>query len=193
MDRIESITDVSHSHSYRGDSGESSAQNNQFRLVWWESVISETMDKGPVFGLGFGYDLAKRFLISYEAPLNAFEFDTRSPHSIWITVLGRMGLLGLICFVVIAFLILREAVRIARSVARGQAQPATLVHWCAALILLGSATFGVVLEGPMGAIPFWTLLGFAVSAPKQDPLSRNEKEMSTEPRIRNRAAAPVSA
>ncbi len=163
MDRVESMTDLSHSHSYRSDIGESSAQNNQFRLVWWESVISETMEKGPVFGLGFGYDLAKRFLINYEVSLNVFEFDTRSPHSIWLTVLGRMGLLGIICFTLIGFLIVRDAVRAARRVARGEAEPATLAHWCAVIVLLGSASFGVVLEGPMGGILFWSVLGLAVS------------------------------
>jgi hypothetical protein len=191
MDRVESITDISHSHSYRGDVGESSAQNNQFRLVWWESVINETMDKAPVFGLGFGYDLAKRFLISYEAPLNVVEFDTRSPHSIWITALGRMGLLGISCFAVIVFFILSEAVRVARRVAHGEAEPVTLVHWCAVLVLLGSATFGVVLEGPMGAIPFWTFLGLALSAPKKELLPQDTKDISAEPRIRQRAAASV--
>ena len=163
LDRVESIIDVSHTHSYRSDIGESSAQNNQFRLVWWESVINETMDKAPVFGLGFGYDLAKRFLINYETTINVFEFDTRSPHSIWITVLGRMGLLGIICFTLMGVIIVREAVRTARRVARGQAEPATLGHWCAVVILIGSASFGVVLEGPMGGILFWSVLGLAVT------------------------------
>jgi hypothetical protein len=179
LDRVESITDISGTHNYRGDVGESAAQNNQFRLVWWESVINETMDKGPVFGLGFGYDLAKRFLISYETSLNAFEFDTRSPHSIWVTVLGRMGLLGIGCFILIGFLIVRDAVRMARRVARGQAEPQMLIHWCAALILLGSASFGVVLEGPMGAIPFWSFLGLAASGQIQPRSSQVPPQRST--------------
>lgn len=191
MDRVESITDISGTHSYRGEVGESSAQNNQFRLVWWESVISETMDKGPVFGLGFGYDLAKKFLISYETPLNVFEFDTRSPHSIWVTVFGRMGLLGIICFAMIGFFILRGAARAARRVARGEAEPLALLPWCGAVILLGSASFGVVLEGPMGAIPFWTFLGLAISAPKQQSLPQKEKDISIKPPIRRSAAASV--
>jgi hypothetical protein len=163
MDRIESIADISGTHSYRGEVGESSAQNNQFRLVWWESVINETMDKAPIFGLGFGYDLAKQFLLSYETPLNVFEFDTRSPHSVWVTVFGRMGFLGLISFTLIGLFIIRDAVRAARRVARGDAEPVTLSHWCSVLILLGSASFGVVLEGPMGGILFWSFLGLAVS------------------------------
>ena len=48
MDRVESIIDISGTHSYRGEVGESSAQNNQFRLVWWQSVINETMDKAQI-------------------------------------------------------------------------------------------------------------------------------------------------
>jgi hypothetical protein len=163
LDRVESITDVSGKYSYRGEIGDSSAQNNQFRLVWWESVIDETMDKAPIFGLGFGYDLAKRFLISYEAQLNQYEFDTRSPHSIWVTMVGRMGIIGVISFFLIAVLIFRNAISAAKRVARREAEPVTLGHWCAVLVLLGSASFGVVLEGPMGAIPFWSLLGLAVA------------------------------
>ena len=172
LDRLEATTDVSRTYSYRGEVGESSAQNNQFRFVWWESVIAETMDKGPAFGLGFGYDLAKRFLINYGSQLNAFEFDTRSPHSVWVTVFGRMGFLGLASFTLIGALIIRDAVRVARGIARRRAEPMTLAYWCAVITVLGSASFGVVLEGPMGGILFWTLLGLAASQTAEAPEPR---------------------
>src|SRR5205814_514812 len=81
--------------SFESSVGDIAAGNNEFRAVWWKSVIDETNEKSPVFGLGFGYDLAKRFLRSRQAG-NPYEFDTRSPHSIVLTIYGRMGLIGIL-------------------------------------------------------------------------------------------------
>jgi len=38
----------------RGDPG----VNNRFSLGWWQAVAEETVRENPVFGLGFGHDLA---------------------------------------------------------------------------------------------------------------------------------------
>src|SRR5262249_54438655 len=80
---------------FASDVGDAAAGNNEFRAAWWKSVIDETNDKSPLLGLGFGYDLAKKFLISYRA-VNPYEFDTRSPHSILLTIFGRMGIVGIL-------------------------------------------------------------------------------------------------
>ena len=48
------------------------------------------------------------------------------------------------------------------------------VFWLAAWVIFTSACFGVVLEGPMGAVVFWTILGLA-NAP------RREKEADATP------------
>jgi hypothetical protein len=74
-----------------------------------------------------------------------------------------LGLIGLVSFLAVVFLLGREAVAAAARVARSRAAPMSLAHWCAVVILLGSASFGVVLEGPMGGIVFWALLGLAAS------------------------------
>jgi hypothetical protein len=167
-DRVESMTDISGTGTYRGGAGEYSSNNNQFRLVWWRLVINETLDKSPWIGLGFGYDLAADFVRAYYGNLYTANFDTRSPHSIWVTIFGRMGAIGVVVFGIVVFFILRDAIFAARRVARGQAPTASLSHWCAVLILLGSASFGVVLEGPMGGILFWTFLGLASSQLQQE-------------------------
>jgi O-antigen ligase len=165
------MTDVYGSRNYQSESGDVSADNNRFRVVWWQSVYKETMDKAPWFGLGFGYDLAAGFLREYYLNQHA-DFSVRSPHSIWLTMLGRMGIIGLVAFAVFAVLLFREAYLAARRVARGAAKPSTLANWCAAVILLGSASFGVVLEGPMGGILFWTFLGLAVSDAQMSATAR---------------------
>jgi O-Antigen ligase len=162
-DKIESIGDPFGTHKYRGDVGDYAAGHNEFRMVWWSTVFNDTMRKGPIFGLGFGYDLTATFMRVYYPTGGDDTASTRSPHSIWITILGRMGIIGLLSFVYIAFLIVRNAFRAAKAVGRGKQPPAILPHWCAVLIILGSASFGVVLEGPMGGILFWSFLGLAAS------------------------------
>lgn len=161
-DRLASIVDVSGTGHYHAEIGDASAANNQFRTVWWKIVINETMDKNPVFGLGFGYDLSTSFVRTYYSNQQA-TWDTRSPHSIWVTILGRMGIIGALCFTLIIWLVLKNAIRDARAVARSKADPNLLFNWCAVVTLLCSAMFGVVLEGPMGGILFWSFLGLAAS------------------------------
>jgi len=39
----------------------------------------------------------------------------------------------------------------------------SLGTWCAAWVILVSACFGAVLEGPMGAVIFWSALGLAAA------------------------------
>lgn len=140
--------------------GDFSAGNNEFRAAWWKSVIDETNDKSPVVGLGFGYDLAKRFLLEYSA-VNPYEFDTRSPHSILLTVYGRMGIVGILAFSVMVFCIFRAALRCAAAIRSRKLPPADISLWCGAVAILVTSCFGVMLEGPMAAIVFWSLLGMA--------------------------------
>jgi hypothetical protein len=139
--------------------GDSSAGNNEFRAAWWQSVIDETNDKSPVVGLGFGYDLAKRFLRSYGGPLNPYEFDTRSPHSILLTMYGRMGIVGIIAFFLTVSYIFRSALRCAAAVRCGKTPATDIAPWCGVVAIFVASCFGVMLEGPMAAIVFWSLLG----------------------------------
>jgi hypothetical protein len=161
-DRVESMVDVSASGKYRGSVGDYSAMNNEFRTVWWSSVFNETISKNPVFGLGFGYDLSASFVTSYYSNYYS-NWDTRSPHSVWVTIFGRLGIVGWLSFAIVAWLIVREALRAARLVAKKSLPASALGFWTGAIIILGSASFGVVLEGPMGGILFWSFLGLASS------------------------------
>ena len=147
--------------SFASSEGDYAAGNNEFRAIWWKSVIEETNEKSPLVGLGFGYDLAKRFLRRYGAALNTYEFDTRSPHSILLTVYGRMGVIGILAFALILFQILRSSLRCAAAVRLGKTPPIDIGLWCGAVGILVASCFGVMLEGPMAAIVFWSFLGMA--------------------------------
>jgi hypothetical protein len=62
--------------------------------------------------------------------------------------------------------------------------------WCAAWVLLICAAFGVVLEGPMGAVVFWTILGLANATflRATNALPAGDPETETDPHLRNSAA-----
>ncbi len=155
-ERVVSIADPFGQRAYSGENTFFKGDNNRFRAVWWEAVYNETVDGNPWTGLGFGHDLARQFVREYY-PEQGEEFDTRSPHNIVLTVFARMGLLGLIPFFLIGAMIAWRIIKSARDELAG------LGMWCAAWVILMSACFGVVLEGPMGAVVFWIALGTANS------------------------------
>lgn len=158
-ERVISITDVGGDRSYLSTSAEPKGDNNRFRAVWWETVVRETTRANPWTGVGFGYDLADDFLKAYY-PDSDEQFTARSPHNFFITIYARMGVIGVGLFVIALALL---AVR-ARSIFRHEPSSEKILPWCVALSLLTSACFGVVLEGPMGAVVFWISLGLGAAS-----------------------------
>lgn len=146
---VRGVNTVSDEGAYKWD-------NNRFRLVWWKSVFQETVERSPAIGLGFGYDLAHGFLQAYN-PEMADEFTARSPHNIALTALGRLGFAGLAVWLCLVGCVLIEAWRSFRF----DPAPSHWGVWGLLVIVLLTAHLQVVLEGPMGAVPFWTLLGLA--------------------------------
>lgn len=157
-------------HRESGDPGD----NNRFRLVWWRAVVDETLEESPVFGLGFGHDLAARFLANYGL-LGAGDFSARSPHSMPISVFGRMGAAGLIGWIAIAAGIAGMTRRIFRRGTPDSRGFASIV-W----VIWISACFGVVLEGPMGAVVFWTALGLANGTPPETNDAETAREIAAQ-------------
>jgi len=156
FERVVSLVDWSGSHAYQNAESANTIDNNQFRRVWWNAVVAETVAGNPVFGLGFGYDLAARFLADYNWLSVEEEFTTRSPHSVIVTNFGRLGGLGLGLFLLGAAMAARSGIRAFRIT------DFEAMAWWSVVIILGvSACFGVVLEAPMGAVVFWVALGFA--------------------------------
>ncbi len=150
-----SIFDLRGTGTYVNEESGNPGQNNRFRLTWWNTVSRDVLAQNPVFGLGFGYDLAARFLVEYEL-LGAEDFTTRSPHSMIVSVFGRMGAVGLALWLAVAVgmgALTRRCFQVG--------DPDALGFICIAWVLWFSACVGVVLEGPMGAVVFWTGLGLA--------------------------------
>ncbi len=155
-----SVVDFSGTRNYRSGYTDDKADNNRFRLVWWRNVAEETLTTSPVFGLGFGADLARGFVQEYY-PEAGDDFSARSPHNIYMTMLGRMGLIGVGILLAIYFMQFRTTLRTARAARRDPGLQDALTLQAACWVVMVSSCFGVVLEGPMGAIPFWIMLGLA--------------------------------
>jgi hypothetical protein len=137
--------------------------NNRFRVTWWSDVMDETLATSPVFGLGFGSDLASRFLADYDL-LADETFSARSPHSMIVTTFGRMGLVGLAIWLAASSAMAGTVWRLLR---RGD--PDSLGLASATCVIWISSCVGVVLESPMGAVIFWTVLGLGNSRARPAP------------------------
>ncbi len=179
-EHVASMADFTGTGRYSTEDRRYVGDNNRFRLAWWRAVADETREVSPLFGLGFGADLSARFLRTYELDLGD-EFTTRSPHSIIMTVAGRMGLVGIAAFLVLVGLMSYNTLRLARRVRIDDAALAPLGWWSIAWVILTSACFGVVLEGPMGAVLFWSALGLA---------NASTNDLLASPQIEEQAAAP---
>ena len=150
-----SIFDPEGSGSYINAESGDPGSNNRFRVIWWSDVVDETLGTSPVFGLGFGSDLAARFLADYDL-LADETFSARSPHSMIVTTFGRMGFVGLALWLAVSAAAARVVWRLMRS-----GDPDSLGLASATCVIWISSCVGVVLESPMGAVVFWTALGLA--------------------------------
>ncbi|WP_309387788.1 O-antigen ligase family protein [Cerasicoccus frondis] len=153
-----SLVDVTGRYDYQNPDSVDTGDNNRFRLVWWRSLTQHVFEHGPVFGLGFGYNLANPFVQEY-FPTGNDRFSARSPHNFMLTVFGRTGLVGVAC---LGLLFLFLGGQLIRMVIRQKAKEPIarpLLYTTMALVIFIGALFQVVLEGPMGAVLFWLFLG----------------------------------
>lgn len=135
----------------------------EWRLEWWSEIIDYTF-QGPYFwtGKGFGMNLADSDGFQTSA-----DHALRSPHNSHMTVLARMGVPGLILWILFqlsfAWSMLSAYVRARRRGAREWTRINlwVLAVWLAVMI---NTSFDVYLEGPQGAIPFWCVVGFGMAA-----------------------------
>ncbi|MFM1748026.1 MAG: hypothetical protein RLZZ188_1692 [Verrucomicrobiota bacterium] len=173
-----SITDFAGAKSYVTSDLGDKPDNNRFRMVWWRSVLDRTMSENPWWGLGFGYDLANDFRRSYYGQSADEDFTARSPHNFVLTVFGRMGVLGLIALTVIMAGLVRLVWRNRKNKSADGLHQQRFALGVGAAGIFASACFGVVLEGPMGAVVFWTALGLANSAPDADHVKSPQGSIS---------------
>ena len=172
VDKVVSMTDFSSNGNYNSELGRVKAGTNDFRRKLWATFIDETNDYDPWFGHGFGYN----FVISFSEIYRLTEAGSlRSAHNFYVTLFGRMGWIGIAVFTVLTGQIGVGGIRAALAVRAGRQPLADLGYWCTIWVILVSSAVGVVLEGPVAAIVFWTFLGVAVDASNVAALAYREE------------------
>jgi hypothetical protein len=135
-----------------------------WRLQWWTDIIDYTV-YGEYFwtGKGFGVNLADDD--GYQGTV--YGLPNRSPHNIQMTVLARMGVPGLVFWVLLqgtfAWSLMLAYIRARRERQEWWARVDlwVLSFWLAFMV---NGAFDVFIEGPQGGIWFWCLIGFGIAA-----------------------------
>jgi O-antigen ligase len=134
------------------------------RAASWSRLVEYNVGDSSrnLFGVGFGPD--------YMADSGAIvllvgkdpQSTTRAAHSFWLGTWSRVGIVGLVSFSVVVWAALRNAWRLRR---RAASDPLLLVASLVVVGLLAPFSFGVVLEAPFGAIPFFYFAGLLLVYP----------------------------
>lgn len=145
------------------DSGTSQLENTKaWRINWWSDIVSYTVF-GDHFLLGKGYGINLATDDGYQVLKDE---SLRSPHNATMTVLARSGVPGVALWV--AFLLVWSGTLLSQLLdarRRGRVTwtsiHAFLLAYFAAFMV--NASFDVFLEGPMGGIWFWCLVGVGIA------------------------------
>jgi hypothetical protein len=120
--------------------------NKVWRLVWWAKLLNESFTIEHFFiGKGLGMSLAGNDLTSVDENL-------RSPHNFHLTIIARFGYIIFFIWVYWLYLLFKHLFK-------KQLSGKMLGLTCILLAFIINGSFDVFFEGPMGAFPFWTLVG----------------------------------
>ncbi|MEX0679227.1 MAG: O-antigen ligase family protein [Pirellulales bacterium] len=124
-----------------------------WRSDYWGAVWNEVhaTEERAVFGLGYHYPLWQLHPFH-----NMEENPARTPHSIFVFVLGYSGWLGVLIFVGLQGALARLLWRTYRETG----EPFGICLWTLAMVW---AIFDPLLERPVGAIPLYLLMGMAAA------------------------------
>jgi hypothetical protein len=127
-------------------------RNGWYQEVWGRIRSSAS---NTIIGEGFG-----QALITFE---NEEGIPVRQPHNSSLTVLARLGFVGLTIWLSFILLVCRRYVRYIRN-ANASAQISSLMVWllCAFVVALLQATVQPSLEFSSGACPFYFLAGIGL-------------------------------
>lgn len=139
------------------------ADTADWRLKWWTKIANDVNAINPVFGLGFGQDIASEFhkqyfRTSYVPPEVS---RTRGAHNAFFTILARMGWLGALLFVGVVIVQLSYFWRAAHAFRYGLIPPSQAFFWGSNLCAFVITFFQYAWEASYSAIPDWVCMGFS--------------------------------
>lgn len=122
------------------------SDNKVWRLAWWYQILTDAMQPSFIlFGKGVGVNLAMIGDIKVENE------SLRAPHSFHLNILARFGWIIFFVWIYWIWIHLKKI---------NQRENEFVVMSLIIMVsFLVNASFDVYLEGPMGALPFWTWLG----------------------------------
>jgi len=134
-------------------------ENIIFRLFIWRDMFQELLHHRPVFGLSFGKPQRS---ISIEilnwAPMEWSRDGWITMHNSFLHFVYRGGIVGLVMIGGIIFSVIAMTKDFFRARSwQGGLLIAALIYW------IVIAQFGVILELPYHAIPFWSWFGLTVA------------------------------
>jgi|SRR5271155_3618677 len=146
---------VEHFRSISGAQGTPGA-TVQGRVEWYDEVFARIRNN-PWLGEGFGQ------------PLITFENDqtggvVRQPHNSSVTVLARLGIVGLLPWLLFHLYVLTRFVHAFRQRSRLNRESADFILWLfmVYVVYMISALVEPTFEFPSGAIPFYFFLGLSL-------------------------------
>lgn len=138
--------------------------SKEWRLIWWAYIVDYTVF-GDYFwaGKGFGVNLADDD--GFQVGDAEFGNPLRSPHDVHMTFLARAGVPGLLLWlltIISWFGAMLSCFFRARRLQLEHTKGLFLFVSSYGLAFLLNATFDVFLEGPVGAIWFWSVFGLGL-------------------------------
>lgn len=145
----------------------------RWRTIWWDALLRESLADPRLFlvGRGYGPDLRDAVRGLEGQTLNWNQGSeagrtVRAPHNIAVTVLARSGLVGLVLWLTLLGACCVGIIRAIASARRAGARDDEMLGvWLATFVttVVVASLFGVVLESPFGAVPFFFILGLGVA------------------------------
>jgi hypothetical protein len=141
-----------------------------WRTRWWSAIWSSVDESLTTTLIGNGYGFPLKDLVPYLKNM-----DLRTPHNIFFFALGYSGWIGVVLFFSLQASILGMVWRLYKLTGQSHG----IVVWA---MTLTAAFFGNSFESPMGAIPYYMIMGLII-APivhrKRAVVATNSHNLST--------------
>jgi O-antigen ligase len=160
------------------DSADNAVGNARWRLTAWNDLIDGRIRDNVVFGEGFGRPALE------ESSVTANDERVQA-HNGFLTYALREGLVGLAIFLLLVGAGLARCVRAARLTDSARERAFALALLGALCVYLGDIAFAVVIEGPMGGIPFWLLVGLTFMLAPAPQFRAEPEEAPSDPETRS--------
>jgi hypothetical protein len=169
---VENVTST-----FGGGSSYTLNSTRDWRLRWWQKISGYTFG-GEYFWTGKGYGINLANDDGFQTDL---EYESlRNPHNVFMTILARSGVPGLALWAL--FLTSFGSTLVRKSLVKGGTDPWTtryalwfLAYW---LAFLFNGSLDVFLEGPMGGVWFWSLVGISLVYFTRDAGNSDTQELN---------------